>query len=201
MIDRIVVLSIPQLRQRDLSPGALASLAELARKGEVADCLPAFPSLSASAFASMITGTSPSEHGIVGDAYFDRETHQVVARPFADEAISGLRLWDEVKRVRPGARTLAWFTPSLRGASVDLAAWVEPEEGLKTTPGELAEELRGRFGDYPSPRVLPGGEPLRLAVDGLDTGIGRRHDRREGADVGPGTLAVSGSGCSPLRAG
>ncbi len=56
MADRVVLLLIPQLRQRDVTPGALASLEGLAARGGVAEFLPPFPCLAASAFASIVTG-------------------------------------------------------------------------------------------------------------------------------------------------
>lgn len=162
MTERLVVLSIPQLRHRDLTPGALASLESLVRRGGVAEFCPAFPSLPASAFASMVTGTRPSQHGIVGEAFFDRAIGQVVSRPFSDHHVAGFKIWERYAGLHPGVPTMAWFTPSVRGAAVDLAAWVDSEDGVATDPPDLAQTLARDFGPYPAPRVDPGGEPLRL---------------------------------------
>lgn len=164
MAERVVLLSIPQLRQRDVTPGALASLEALAGVGGMASFHPPFPSLAAPAFASLVTGCGPDEHGLVGDAFFDRSTGRVVKRPFPDSLVSGPKLWDRLRCARPAARSMAWFVPNERGAAIDCAAWVDDRGSLRTHPESLASELETRFGPYRAQRVNPGGEPLRLAA-------------------------------------
>lgn len=164
MPDRVVLLSVPQLRQRDVTPGALASLEALVARGGMTEFLPAFPSLAAASFATLVTGTLPGDHGLIGDAYFDRDAGHVVTRPFPDALIKGPKLWERLKARRPDAKALAWFTPNLQGAHIDLAAWVGEESGLATQPANLADSLERSFGPYPAPRALPAGEPLPIAA-------------------------------------
>ncbi|HEV3162782.1 MAG TPA: alkaline phosphatase family protein [Isosphaeraceae bacterium] len=162
MADRVVLMSIPQLRHRDVTPGALASLDDLAAKGSMAELVPAFPGLAASSFATLVTGTGPYEHGMIGDAYFDRATRRVVCGPLPDSAVMMPRLWDRVRAARPEARTLVWFAPNARGVDVDVAAWVDPGAKLMTQPPGLAESLVRQFGPLPVPSPGRGSEPPRL---------------------------------------
>jgi predicted AlkP superfamily pyrophosphatase or phosphodiesterase len=162
MPDQVVLLTIPQLRRRDVTPGALASLDELAAHGAVAELIPAFPGLAASSFATLMTGTGPYEHGIIGNTYFDRSEHRVVSSPLPDSAVLVPRLWNRVRDGRPGAKTLVWLAPNARGVAVDCAAWIEPGAGLLTQPPELAAELTRRFGELPALRRKPGTEAPRL---------------------------------------
>lgn len=165
MSSRVVVLSIPQLRLKDVTPGALASLEALAGRGGVVEFVPAFPSLAAPSFATLVTGKSPAQHGIVGDAFFDRMARQVRRRPFDDTRVPGPKLWDRLRTAHRQATTLAWFTPSLRGASVETAAWVEADDALHTNPSPLADRLTAQLGAYPAPRAgYPAGERPRLAA-------------------------------------
>lgn len=150
MADRIVVLSIPQLRGRDVSPGGLASLAELSRRGSLRELTPAFPGTAAPSFATLVTGAGPAEHGIVGDTYFDRTGRSVAARPLPDSAVQAPRLWDRLGAARPGARTLLWFAPSSLGAAVAVNGWADGPT-FATRPAGLAAGLIGEFGPYPSP--------------------------------------------------
>lgn len=166
MARRVVLLSVPQLRHKDVTPGALASLEALAGRGALAEFLPAFPSLAAPSFATIVTGTGPYQHGMVGDSFFDRTPRKVISRPFADSVVLAPKLWDRLRRSRPEAKSLAWFTPNLHGAAVDRGAWVDPVEGLMTEPAGLAAQLTSRFGPYPWPRSIPSGEPLRLEATG-----------------------------------
>jgi hypothetical protein len=128
----------------------------------MSEFFPAFPSLAAPSFATMMTGTGPHRHGMVGDAYYDRKLGRVVTRPFADSAVLAPKLWERLRVARPGSKSLAWFTPNLHGAAVDRAAWVDPIGGLATEPAGLAAELTARFGPYPWPRAMASGEPLML---------------------------------------
>lgn len=149
MAERVVLLSIPQLRRRDVTPGCLASLDSVAAKGAICDLVPAFPGLAASSFATITTGTGPYEHGLVGNTYFDRQTRQVVARPLPDSAVTAPRVWDRLRARRPGGRTLLWFGPNSKGADVALSAGVDRAWTLDTTPAELGPKLLEKFGPYP----------------------------------------------------
>ncbi len=110
----------------------------------------------------MVTGVDPLVHGLIGDTFFDRQEGKVVGRPFPDAVIAGPKIWERLRAAWPESKSLAWFTPSLPGAAVDLAAWVDPRAGVVTQPPELASRLAERFGPYPAARFLPGGQPLPM---------------------------------------
>ena len=160
MAERLVVLSIPQLRRRDVTPGALASLESLSRRGTLVDLVPAFPGLAASSFATLVTGVSPRDHGIVGDTYYDRAAGVVAARPLPDSAVTATKLWERLRQSRPGARTLLWFAPNSHGAEVEIMANLDGGTTLATRPEGLGSKLVGRFGPYPT--HPEGSEPPRL---------------------------------------
>jgi hypothetical protein len=151
MVERVVLLSIPQVRRRDVTPGALSSLDRLCASGSIGQLVPSFPSVSAPAFATLVTGTEAGEHGMVASAYYDRELCKVVGPYLDDSAVTAEKLWESVARGRPGARTMAWFGPNTRGASVDFWAEIDEDGRLRTKPLELAEELVKRLGPFPSP--------------------------------------------------
>ena len=159
MADRVVILSIPQLRMKDVTPGGLATLEDLSRRGGLAELIPAFPGTAASSFATLMTGKLPSEHGIVGDTYYDRSIGKVATRPLSDSAVLAPKIWERLKSARPDARTMLWFAPNTRSAAVDFAAWTGNDRSPATQPEALANDLVGRFGPFPCPR--PGCEPPR----------------------------------------
>lgn len=160
MADRLVLLSIPQLRRQDVAPGGLASLEKLARRGTLTDLIPPFPGLSASSFATLITGVGPGDHGIIGNSYFDREQRKIMTAPLPDSAVQAPRIWDRLRAKRPGARTMLWFAPNCRGAEVELAAWIDDPWCLMTRPEALGPSLEAKLGPLPCPR--PAVEPPRL---------------------------------------
>jgi predicted AlkP superfamily pyrophosphatase or phosphodiesterase len=160
MADRVVLLSIPQLRQRDVSPGALSSLDAVSAKGAIAELIPPFPGLAASSFATLITGTGPYQHGLIGNTYFDRSTRRIEFPPLPDSALEAPRIWDRLRESRPSARTLLWFAPNSHGATAELSAGVDATWSLQTSPAALSGNLIRQFGPFPKP--APSGEPPRL---------------------------------------
>lgn len=162
MVERVVLLSIPQLRHKDVTPGALASLDRLAARGGLAELVPPFPALAAPSFATLMTGETPARHGLIGNCYFDREEGRVVTGPLTDADVQSPRIWQRLRAARPGARTMLWFAPNSRGADVDLDAWVDPRWSLSTEPPGLADDLLEHFGPFPCPKGPSSCEPPRL---------------------------------------
>ena len=164
MPERVVLLSIPQVRRRDITPGALASLDRMCARGALNNLAPAFPSLSATAFATLTTGVDAAHHGAVASAFLDRATQRVVGPFLNDSDISGEKLWESAAKLRPGAKTLTWFAPNTEGAAVDLWAGLTADGHLRTQPESLGEELIRRFGPFPNPLGGPAAAAPRLEM-------------------------------------
>lgn len=152
MPDRVVVLTIPQLRCRDVTPGGLGSLERHSSRGEMAALIPPFPGLAASAFATLMTGLEPREHGLIGNTFLDRVARRIVTVPLPDSAVLARKLWHMAREARPDARTMLWFGPNSRGAEVDLTARVDCPWDLKTTPETLRGRLLESIGPFPDER-------------------------------------------------
>lgn len=162
MPQRVVLLSIPQLRRIDVTPGALASLDLLASGGGIRDLVPTFPGLSAPSFATLVTGVGPRRHGVIGNTYFDRALGKIARPPLPDSANLAPRLWDNLRSTHPNARTLLWFGPNSGGASVNLAASLDASGQVQTNPPSLAQTLTDRFGPFPLASPDLSAEPPRL---------------------------------------
>jgi predicted AlkP superfamily pyrophosphatase or phosphodiesterase len=64
--------------ERLMQDGKLPTFAALAEAGAVDwNCISIFPSITPAATASIITGCYPTQHGIVGDYWYNRERNQV----------------------------------------------------------------------------------------------------------------------------
>lgn len=159
MAERVVLLVIPQLRQRDVTPGGLASLEELEGRGSICELVPAFPGLAAASFATLITGAAPSQHGLIGNTYFDRAACRVVPPPLRDSALEAPRVWQNLKAANPSSRALLWFAPNSLGADVEFNAWIDESGSLATEPAGLAGDLVARCGPLPAAFALKGREP------------------------------------------
>ena len=74
---RRAVLNVVGLSARDLASGVMPRIAARAVKGSVARVRPAFPAVTCTAQSDYLTGRRPSEHGVVGNGWYDRTLSEV----------------------------------------------------------------------------------------------------------------------------
>ncbi len=115
------------------------------------------PAVTCSAQATMLTGLSPQEHGVVGNGWFHRETGEVRFWLQSNALVSGEKIYEAARKRDPKftcAKMFWWFN---QGAAVDLSVTPKPHYGadgskvfdIQTTPELLADELKMRHGDFP----------------------------------------------------
>jgi len=66
---------------------------------------PSFPAVTCSAQATLLTGTNPEHHGIVGNGWFDRDTHEAKFWEQPGSLVQRPRVWD----LRPNLKTAVLF--------------------------------------------------------------------------------------------
>lgn len=132
-------------------------LAALARDGFAAPVRPALPAVTCTAQATMLTGSPPSAHGIVGNGWYFRELGEVLFWRQSDRLVGGERLWDAARRRRPGLTAANLFWWYAMGGSPDWTVTPRPAypaDGRKlpdvyTRPAALRDRLTGRLGEFP----------------------------------------------------
>lgn len=77
----------------DLTP----NISTLAQKGESAKMEPVFPSVTCTVQASILSGLYPSEHGIIANGLYDRDSHTVSFWEQPSALVQRERLWDILK--------------------------------------------------------------------------------------------------------
>ena len=60
-----------------LDRATLKHMPSLASLGAVTDLIPVLPAVTCSAQATMLTGLSPAQHGVVGNGWFERDQAEV----------------------------------------------------------------------------------------------------------------------------
>jgi predicted AlkP superfamily pyrophosphatase or phosphodiesterase len=73
---RIAVINLVGL-SRSLLGGNMPGLTDFAEKRGLQSYIPAFPAVTCTAQSSIATGTSPAEHGIVANGWYDRDSAEV----------------------------------------------------------------------------------------------------------------------------
>ena len=132
-------------------------LSSLARSGFSAPVRPALPAVTCTAQATMLTGLPPSGHGVVGNGWLHRDLGEVLFWRQSDRLVSGERLWDAARRLRPGTTCANLFWWFAMGASTDWTVTPRPAypaDGRKlpdvyTRPAALRDRLVGELGEFP----------------------------------------------------
>jgi len=155
---RVAILNIVGLSKSLLGPHTPRLSAFAARHG-VTSHRPAFPAVTCTAQSSIVTGTTPRDHGIVGNGWYDRESAEVRFWKQSNHLVHGEKLWDTLRREIPGftcAKVFWWYNMH---ATVDFSVTprpLYPADGRKvfdvhTQPMTLRDDLKRDLGPFPFP--------------------------------------------------
>jgi predicted AlkP superfamily pyrophosphatase or phosphodiesterase len=153
---KLLLLNLAALSPREVGP-LTPNLAALAQTGSLSSMHESFPSLTCTSHASMLTGTSPAEHGIVGNGWYERNHAKVFMWNRSAHHMSGETLWDAAKREIPDARCANLFWRFVADSSADLKVTERPvywSSGRKTfdfytSPPALHNRLMKTLGAFP----------------------------------------------------
>jgi predicted AlkP superfamily pyrophosphatase or phosphodiesterase len=154
---RLAVINVVGL-SRSLLPHA-PFMKAFAEKNGLQSFKPAFPAVTCTAQSSMVTGTTPAEHGIVANGWYDRESAEVRFWKQSNHLVRGEKVWDELRRKIPGftvAKLFWWYNMY---SSADYAMTprpLYPADGRKvfdihTQPMDLREQVKADLGPFPFP--------------------------------------------------
>ena len=143
-----------------LTPRALAHmprLRSLAGDGFQARLDPVLPAVTCSVQSSILTGLTPTDHGIVGNGWYFRDLGEVFLWRQHNKLVQGEKVWETARRANPEFRVanVCWWYAM--GATTDLTVTPRPiyhADGRKspdcyTDPPELHGRLTGALGDFP----------------------------------------------------
>jgi predicted AlkP superfamily pyrophosphatase or phosphodiesterase len=134
----------------------LPSLASLVNNG-LATVGHVTPAVTCSVQATYLTGTRPSEHGIVSNGWFDRAESEIKFWKQSDKLVQRPRIWD-IARNRDTAFTCAnlfWWYAMYSSADVTVTPRpMYPADGRKlpdvwTNPPDLRQQLQYELGQFP----------------------------------------------------
>ena len=155
MVNPIVVLSIPALREQDLQN--MPRLSALMRQGEHAELVPSFPAVTWPVQANLVTGCSPQEHGVVANGFYWRDRREVEMWTATNDKLLKPQIWDTLRVHDANLTSAVWFPMLSKQCSADYVCMPAPihnpdgSESLwcYTKPTELYGELRDSFGHFP----------------------------------------------------
>ncbi len=148
---------------------------EFLQRGAKANVVPAFPAVTCTAQSNYVTGTTPSQHGIVGNGWYNRELAEVQFWKQSNHVVHGKKIWDELRALDPKftCAKLFWWYNMYSTADYSITPRpMYPADGRKffdiySSPYSIREEIKRDLGEFPFPTFwgpaagikTPQGEP------------------------------------------
>ncbi len=118
---------------------------------------PVLPALTTSSQTTYLTGVSPSQHGIVGNGWYDHTAAEIQFWKQANGLVQGENIWETAKKMNPSftCAQMFWWYNMYNGA--DYSVTPRPNylaDGRKMPdcyayPSTLRDELTEKFGKFP----------------------------------------------------
>jgi predicted AlkP superfamily pyrophosphatase or phosphodiesterase len=155
MPQHVVLLSIPGLRERDLS--SMPNLGRLATGGGYATLVPSFPAVTCPVQANMTTGVRPREHGVVANGFYWRDQRRVEMWTAWNDCILKPQIWDMLHDRDRSITSAVWFALHSKGSGADFICTPAPVHNADgsespwcfTRPDTLYDELQAKWGHFP----------------------------------------------------
>ncbi len=157
-MSRTAVLNIVGLTSNLVGENTPA-ISAFAKKNLCRDIRPAFPAVTCTAQANYITGKRPSEHGIVGNGWYNYDLAEVQFWKQPERLIQAPKLWESLKVDDPGftsAKTFWWYNMYSSAEYSVTPRPSYPADGRKvfdiySWPYEIRPKLKEALGDFPFP--------------------------------------------------
>jgi predicted AlkP superfamily pyrophosphatase or phosphodiesterase len=134
-------------------------ISAFAKTGARAKIVPAFPAVTCTAQSTYLTGTPASQHGIVGNGWYNRELAEVQFWKQSNHLVHGRKLWEEC-RERDSTFTCAklfWWYNMYSSADYSITPRpMYPADGRKvfdiyTWPYSIRTDIKQDLGEFPFP--------------------------------------------------
>ena len=155
---RTAVINVVGLSESLLGPDT-PHIQAFRQKGSLCRINPAFPAVTCSAQAAYLTGLQPSENGIVGNGWYDRDLAEVHFWKQSNRLVYGEKLWESLRKAEPSftcAQLFWWFNMY---SSVDWSITprpMYPADGRKVfdiyaRPYSVRTDIKRDLGEFPFP--------------------------------------------------
>lgn len=151
-----VVIDVAGL-SKSLIGDAMPHLRSFSRGGCLCRLEPVLPAVTCPVQATMLTGTMPCDHGIVGNGWYDRELAEIHFWKQSSHLVAGEKVWESARRRDPAitCATLFWWYNMYSTADYSVTPRpIYKADGRKlpdcySRPPELRTLLTERLGVFP----------------------------------------------------
>jgi predicted AlkP superfamily pyrophosphatase or phosphodiesterase len=154
---KTVVINAVGLSANLLGRGATPRLDAFRNAGALAAIGSVVPAVTTSVQSTYLTGQWPSQHGIVGNGWYFRETAEVRFWLQNNALVHGEKIWDRAKRIDPAftCANMFWWYNMYSTADYSVTPRpMYPADGRKLPdvyahPESLRRELQDKLGTFP----------------------------------------------------
>ena len=150
----LVCLTLDHLKDRAATP----NLNTLAERGYAVSLRPPFPAVTCTAHATLTTGTSPREHGVVCNGMFERDRFAIRFWDQPTSMVKQPKIWETLRAHDPSATSALLFFQNTMFATADVVVTPAPihlDEGLVpwcySKPVGFYERLAEKHGGFQLP--------------------------------------------------
>jgi predicted AlkP superfamily pyrophosphatase or phosphodiesterase len=159
-VKRLAVINVVGLAE-SLIGEHTPRIAEFRQRGALAHIAPAFPAVTCAAQSNYLTGTTPSQHGIVGNGWFNRELAEVQFWKQSNRLVQQPKIWDalrkqsEIVNRKSSIANCFWWFNMYSGVDYSLTPRpMYPADGRKvfdiyTWPYSIRAEIKEELGEFP----------------------------------------------------
>ncbi len=156
MTKHLIYLSVPGLRARDVSDASITpTLHAWAGAGVLAEIAPSFPCVTSTVQATTWTGTGPEQHGVIANAFYDRDRKEVEFWVGRNGMVQGDQIWDAVAGAQ--MTSAVWHAQNIKDAAADFIITPEPihhddgrtELSCYSKPDGLYDRMLPNLGQFP----------------------------------------------------
>jgi predicted AlkP superfamily pyrophosphatase or phosphodiesterase len=136
-------------------------LAEFRKRGALAQIAPAFPAVTCTAQSNYLTGKLPSQHGIVGNGWYNRDPAEIQFWKQSNHLVQGPKIWDELRKQsevenrKSSIANLFWWFNMYSTVDYSLTPRpMYPADGRKffdvySWPHSIRTEIKRDLGEFP----------------------------------------------------
>ena len=159
-MNRLAVINVVGLTESLISEHT-PSIAEFRERGALAQIQPAFPAVTCTAQSNYLTGKPPSQHGIVGNGWYNRELSEVQFWKQSNHLVQQPKIWDELQkqseianRKSSIANCFWWFNMYSTADYSITPRPMYPADGRKifdvySWPYSIRTEIKRDLGEFP----------------------------------------------------
>ena len=122
---KIIVLDIPGLVRSNIDKIKTKNISKIIENNNSV-IIPTFPAVTCSAQSSILTGTYPSEHGIVANGYYDKIYKEIHFWDQPSRLVKQPQIWDVLKDKNSKIKTAVLFWQNTLFAKSDIVITPKP---------------------------------------------------------------------------